>query len=129
MYDNEKLSVPLWDSQVLSSAVFVGGGLSFLQQTWFSDWHSAVSALIKTPSWIILDVSLPFNLSKHFPFSTHLKPSFLNSGSKHFLMMFFSLQHTPSSGHIPNSALAWIREKSSLIVRVFCWHLPLDTHL
>ena len=122
-------NLPSFDSQVSSSTDFVGGGTSFLQQTWLPDGHTAVSALIKRPCVVMPEFSLPFNLSKHWPFSTHRKPSFLNSGSEHSRMTFISLQHSPLSGHMPCSAWASISWISSLTVSLFFWQLSLATHL
>ena len=133
--------MPSLASQFSFLATLVAGALSFLQQTWFSEGHWALSALIKTfPLILMPDFSLPSSLSKHWPFSTHLKPSSLNSGSEQSRTISRSWQHWPGcfaalgsfpacGGHFDSSAVAAIRSESLLRVRSLTGHLSFTTHL
>ena len=106
--------MPSWSSHVSIFANSSFGFSSFLQQIWFFDGHLPSSDLMKTSLNLTPDFDFPPNLSKHWPFSTHLKPSFLNSVSEQSWITLSSWQQTPGSAAALGSFQGFI--KGSLLV-------------
>ena len=108
------VKMPSWSSHFSSFANSSFGFSSFLQQIWFFDGHLPSSALMKTSLNLTPEFDFPPNLSKHWPFSTHLKPSFLNSGSEQSWIILASWQQAPGSFAALGSFQGFI--KGSLLV-------------
>ena len=114
IFSRQNVKMPSWSSHVSIFANSSFGFSSFLQQIWFFDGHLPSSDLMKTSLNLTPDFDFPPNLSKHWPFSTHLKPSFLNSVSEQSWITLSSWQQTPGSAAALGSFQGFI--KGSLLV-------------